>query len=198
MKKLFAIIVLVTLVLSGFAREVHFDFSITNSTGYEIYFDGIPYKKLTIADPNNAFSGSLLSNIGHMTSFFPERLMNREKSFHVEGLRCYWVDDELVYKMGDEDCDAIYEELHLGIEELADDATFAVYPNPTNGVLFVDTRHGMPIPEQTEYRITTPLGQTLLQGHITAEIQQINIEKLPAGMYFITFAGQTRKFVIEN
>jgi hypothetical protein len=41
------------------------------------------------------------------------------------------------------------------------------------------------------------MGQTLLQGPITDEIQKINIESLPAGMYFITFAGETLKFVIE-
>ena len=37
----------------------------------------------------------------------------------------------------------------------------------------------------------------MLQGNITTETQQINIESLPAGMYFITFAGETRKFVVR-
>ena len=161
------------------------------------YIDGIPYKKLTIADPNNAFSGSLLSSIGHMTSFFPERLMNREKSFRVEGLRCYWVDDELVYKTGNDDCDAIYTELHNGIEEPTDDAAFAVYPNPTNGILFVETRLIASLPDPTEYRITNLIGQTLLQGSINIENQQIDINNLPAGMYFINFDGQTVKFVVK-
>jgi hypothetical protein len=41
------------------------------------------------------------------------------------------------------------------------------------------------------------MGQTLLQGNITAETQQINIENLPAGMYFITVAGETRKFIVK-
>ena len=161
------------------------------------YIDGIPYKKLTIADPNNAFSGSLLSSIGHMTSFFPERLMNRGKAFRVEGLRCYWVDDELVYKTGNDDCDAIYTELHNGIEEPTDDASFAVYPNPTNGILFVETRLIASLPDPTEYRITNLTGQTLLQGSINIENQQIDINNLPAGMYFINFDGQTVKFVVK-
>lgn len=74
------------------------------------YIGGIPYKRLTIVDPNDDFTGSLLSSIGHQTSFFPEKLMSRGKGYRVEGLRCYWLDDELIYKLGDEDCDAIYDE----------------------------------------------------------------------------------------
>jgi hypothetical protein len=41
------------------------------------------------------------------------------------------------------------------------------------------------------------MGQTLLQGSINAETQQINIASLPAGMYFIISAGKTRKFVVK-
>ena len=74
--------------------------------------------------------------------------------------------------------------------------SFSCYPNPANGVLFVETRLIASLQDPT-YRITNLMGQTLLQGNITAETQQINIEKLPAGMYFITFAGETRKFVVK-
>ena len=77
------------------------------------------------------------------------------------------------------------------------DNGYAVYPNPTNGILFVESLHAMSLPAKTEYRITNLMGQTLLQGQITAEKQQINIDNLPAGLYFITFAGETRKFVVE-
>ena len=42
--------------------------------------------------------------------------MDNRDGILVEGLRCYWVDDELVFKLGNEDCDAIYSDIH-GIEE---------------------------------------------------------------------------------
>ena len=71
-----------------------------------------------------------------------------------------------------------------------------VYPNPTDGVLFVETRHGTSLPDQT-YRITNLMGQTLLTGQITAETQQIDVSVLPQGMHFITFAGKTQKFVVR-
>ena len=163
------------------------------------YIDGIPYKKLAIADPNETFNGNLLSTIGHSTSFFPEKLMNRGKGYRVEGLRCYWIGDELVYHDGDEDCDAIYAELHNGINEdgpSTGPGTFVVYPNPANNILFVETRLIASLPDQT-YRITNLIGQTLLTGNISAETQQIDITILPAGMYFISVGGQTVKFVVK-
>ena len=132
-----------------------------------------------------------------MTSFFPERLMNRGKGYSVEGLRCYWVGDALLYHNGDQDCDAIYAELHNGINEdgpSTGSGTFAAYPNPTNGILFVQTLHATSLPTQT-YRITNLMGQTLLQGRISAENQQIDISILPEGMYFISVGETTRKFM---
>ena len=88
--------------------------------------------------------------------------------------------------------------LTTGFEEETIDNGFSVYPNPTKDILNVETCQGASLPEKTAYRITNLLGQTLLQGNITAETQQINIENLPAGMYFISFAGETQKFIIEQ
>ena len=155
-------------------------------------YEGKTYRMLNVSDAEDLFSGSIVCGIGHLTSFFPEQLMNRNKGFRVDGLRCYWVGDELVFKIGDEDCDAIYGELH-GIEEQAENG-FAVYPNPAKGVLFVETVHAPSLPMQT-YRITNLMGQNLMQGSINAENQQIDIASLPAGMYFINVGEQTIKFV---
>jgi len=71
-----------------------------------------------------------------------------------------------------------------------------IYPNPTDGTLFVQTLRATSLHDQT-YRITNVMGQTLLTGKITDENQQIDVSSLPQGMYFITFAGETRKFVVR-
>ena len=160
--------------------------------------EGIPYKRMTIGDTNNLFSGTLISTIGHLTSFFPEKLMNQGKSYRVEGLRCYWLDGDLMLKLGDKDCDEVYQQYHNGIEEdgpSTGSGTFTVYPNPTNDILFVETRFIASQP--TAYRITNLMGQTLLQGNITAETQQIDISSLPSGMYFISVGEGTVKFVVQ-
>ena len=79
-------------------------------------------------------------------------------------------------------------------EYFMDGVTVTLYPNPANNILIVETRHGTSLPNQT-YRITNIMGQTLLQGSINAEIQQINIASLPAGLYFLSVGNTTQKFV---
>ena len=120
--------------------------------------------------------------------------MTQSKGFRVEGLRCYWRNGFLELKYGEKDCDEVYQQFHNGVDEpIVSD--FFVYPNPANGVLFVETRHGTSQPEEKPYRIINLMGQTLQQGLINAENQQIDISNLPNGMYFISVGDQTVKFV---
>ena len=159
-------------------------------------YQGGTFKMLQISDANDIFNGDIVIGFGHMTSFFPEKLMNQGKGFRVDGLRCYWVEGALLYHNGEEDCDAIHSELQ-GVEETNGDS-FVVYPNPANNILFVRLPQcDSPTTGQTEYRITNLMGQTLLQGPINAENQQLDISNLPAGMYFISVDEQTVKFVVR-
>ena len=73
---------------------------------------------------------------------------------------------------------------------------FRVYPNPANGILFVETCHGASLQMET-YRIVNPIGQIVMEGQITMEKQQISVRNLPKGVYFITVGSVTRKFVVE-
>ena len=81
-----------------------------------IEYEGNFYRMLHVIDADDLFSGDIICGIGHLTSFFPERLMNNGDGIRVDGLRCYWINDEQIYNYGDEDCDAIYSEIH-GLEE---------------------------------------------------------------------------------
>ena len=162
-----------------------------------IEYEGRTYRMLHVSDSQDLFSGDIVCGIGHLTSFFPERLMDNGDGIRVEGMRCYWVENELVFKYGDEDCDAIYSDIH-GVEEESPSSgsgTFAVYPNPTNSVLTI--HHSSFSIHHSSFRITNLMGQTLMTGQITDENQQIDVSILPQGMYFITFAGETRKFVVR-
>ena len=165
----------------------------------EIEYEGRIYRMLRVSDADDIFSGNIVCGIGHLTSFFPERLMDKGDGVRVEGMRCYWNEGELVFKYGDEDCDAVISELHGIVEDgpSTPSTGLMVYPNPANGVLFVETVCTPSLPDQT-YRITNLMGQTVLSGNINADNQQINVSSLPQGMYFITFAGETRKFVVNK
>ena len=164
-----------------------------------VEYEGRTYRVMHVSDPDDLFSGDIVCGIGHLTSFFPERLMRNADGFRVEGLRCYWVEDELVFNLdGEEECDAILSDIH-GIEEggpSTGSGPLTVYPNPTDGILFVETRRATSLPDQT-YRITNLMGQTILSGNITAETHQIDVSNLLEGMYFITVGETMRKFVVR-
>lgn len=67
---------------------------------------------------------------------------------------------------------------------------FSVYPNPTEGMITIVGGCG-------EYRITNVMGQILRTGLITSDLQQIDISRLPAGMYFVTIGKTTKKLVVK-
>ena len=162
----------------------------------EFVYYGLPYKALTVSDEENAFNGTIVCGVGHTTSFFPERLMSRNEAYSVEGIRCCWKNHELVFKLGDRDCDEIYEQYHAGVEESVESAS-NVYPNPTHGVLYVETQNFASLQTQT-YHITNLMGQTVLMGSLNAETQQIDVSNLPQGMYFISMGDESRKFVVNK
>ena len=139
-------------------------------------YESQQFRLLQVRDADDLFSGTIVCGIGHLTSFFPEKLMNRGKNYRVEGMRCYWREGELFFKYGEEDCDAVYKDYHSGLDDHEDDV-FAVYPNPTNGVLVVETVCTPSLPAAI-YRITNLMGQTLMTGQITAETQQIDVSNL--------------------
>lgn len=82
-----------------------------------------------------------------------------------------------------------------GIEEFFGEM-FSFYPNPTHDVLFVQTLRATSLPAET-YRIANLMGQTLQTGNLDGEKQQIDVSNLPNGLYFLTIAGVTQKFVVE-
>ena len=165
-------------------------------------YEGTTYRTLHVSDANNLFSGEIMSGIGHLTSFFPERLMTRDKGYHVTGLRCYWIYGDLVFTVNRGDCDAIYAELHNGLDEPTA-IPFTIYPNPTDCVLTIQhsalttsNASHFNIPNSS-FKITNLMGQTVQTGSLTAETQQIDVSALPQGMYFISVGDMTQKFVVK-
>ena len=158
-------------------------------------YEGESYKMLSISDAGSMFDGDIICGIGHTTSFFPERLMNQGKDYDVDGLRCYWLGEVLVYHNGDEDCDAI----HSSFTSIGDANTdgFWLYPNPTDGLLHIVGLPQCDSPTgQTEYRITNLMGQTLLTGILNGET--IDISALSNGVYLLKIKNSTFKIVVNQ
>ena len=152
-------------------------------------YNGQLFRALTVSDTDDIFSGTIVCGIGHLTSFFPEKLLENKGNFDVDGIRCYWDEGALIYHEGNLDCDEIYSQWHLGVDEIVTDNGLNVYPNPTNGIIYVlSDNYG-------EYRITNLMGQTMIIGTIDCENQQIDISSLSEGIYFITIDNATMKFM---
>ena len=137
------------------------------------------------------YYGRIIEGIGYEKGLFPHELVFDGTEYDY--MRCYLEDGEMLYHEGNYDCDYVYVP-NDGLVQ-SEWCRFAVYPNPTDGVLFVRTHAVRPY---KEYRITNLMGQMILLGNITAETQQIDVSGLPEGMYFVTVGGATRKFVVRR
>ena len=155
-----------------------------------VEYGGQTYRTLAVSDADDLFSGTIICGIGHETSFFPERLMNRDSDYRVEGIRCVWQYGQLIFQTTETACDDVYISFHYDVEEPLTEG-FRVYPNPTHGII---TLSGCP---STEYRITNLMGQTLMTGQITDGNQQIDVSGLPQGMYFIIMGKETQKIIVQ-
>lgn len=137
----------------------------------------------------------------HIKQTLVEEVPNQSERFHCPSNYTTWENYcmKVIERFLRERPDMIIEELDAflltGVPETASIA-FHCYPNPAKDILVVETQ-GIPLHTAPDYRITNLMGQTLLQGRIEDEIQQINIESLPAGMYFITLGKTTQKIVVR-
>lgn len=160
-------------------------------------YGGQTYRTLTVSDPENLFSGTIICGIGHEISFFPELLMAKTDAYRVEGIRCVWQYGQLIFHSTETECDEVYLNYHYDVEEQTAEG-FKVYPNPTEGLLHVEACHGASLQGQTDYRITNTLGQTLMSGSLSAENHQIDLSNLPKGLYFITIGNFNQKIIVNN
>lgn len=151
-------------------------------------YNGEIMKMLVVSDKDDCFSGNIICNVGHTTSYFPEKLINRgDSEYSVDGLRCYWIDGDLMFADGNTECDKIYS-----VEENApgNSTSFIIYPNPANGKVVLETVSG------TTFSIINIMGQTVMSGVMENGNNNIDVSDLDDGIYFITAGNETQKLVI--
>ena len=196
-----------------------------------VEYKGLAYRMLHVSDPSDFFSGDILCGVGHLTSFFPERLIKAQylnslhqdltseglpnytdHDFTVNGLRCYWQDGELILTLGNEDCDAIYDEIH-SVSDIPNSACcipcFTLAPNPTTGLLTLslstprnneiplsrnNVNHVNHVNNAPSFLITSLQGQPLLSGPLAPVI---DVSSLAPGIYFFTINNHTQKLIIQ-
>lgn len=152
------------------------------------------YKALTVSDENDVFSGTILCGIGHLTSFFPEKLLDDKTDFEVDGLRCFWKDDVLLLKESNVECDYVYNDYHFGIDDNEAPA-FTIYPNPATDAVTIDSD-----PAKMQF-ITSQIELMDIRGQridIRVKDNQIDVSNLQNGIYFIKIGNDIVKLIINR
>ena len=89
-----------------------------------------------------------------------------------------------VTQMGCTDTSACYSVTGIGIDELTiDHSLFTIYPNPSDDEVTISLSQPC---ENCKIEITNTLGQFLFVKSINDKVESINLDMLPAGIYFIT------------
>ena len=75
-----------------------------------------------------------------------------------------------------------------GVSENKVSDGFRVFPNPTDGVIVVESSM------DGEFRIINIMGQTMMAGPLN---HRMDVSELPSGIYFIIVGEQTQKLIIS-
>jgi len=141
-----------------------------------------------------AFDGEIVwfENLDGMGSFGPKNTIGTEHQFPRSVIAADIDNDgdmDVIASSQNDDKIAWYENLTiLGVEESQIDP-IKIYPNPTDGLLYIDANNKSII-GATVFDI---LGKKVLQQ--TGNIQQVDISTLEKGMYFLRIANMSGEVV---
>ena len=92
----------------------------------------------------------------------------------------------------------IIPQIATGVNEISDNATFTIFPNPGNGVFFItsDAKQSLQIAASIE--IFTILGEKVYSKKISQTISEIDISSQPAGIYFLKISNQDGSKMVEK
>jgi len=109
---------------------------------------------------------------------------------YLVGFLCFYQDGDLLYPEAPPTC------FIVNTEEIAPDSPVKVYPVPFRSALTIEASQA----KFKNYTLINNLGEVLIEGLITGEITQLNLENLPKGIYHLVLYdkggnGLSRKLV---
>jgi hypothetical protein len=113
---------------------------------------------------------------------------------------CYQDDVFSLYKYTTMDCD-YFDEINVGIKEnAAQGHAIVIYPSPSKQVLHVDLTPGGPelIMEGLQMHILNTLGQEVLVENWGSSPQQIEVNVLPPGIYFLELRDREKTVAVKK
>ena len=159
-----------------------------------INYNGIPRRKFTIRPfPYDLLGGDWIEGIGN-----PEGIYVRPSIAHTDAwsvTRCYIHNGDLLYSNyshGGNDCTTPL----MGIEDIKEDNSITLYPNPTNSEVNISSENII-----NSVEIFNSLGQRVYQEKINSNTKTIDISSFLNGVYILgvnTENGVIRKKIIKN
>ena len=155
-----------------------------------VYFGGKNHRVLYVHDSVYGtsyfpfYEGCIIEDIGHTQHFFPIEIYWRCNemaccSFQSSsGLRCYIEEGEILWHQGDLACDSVYTVNHSGIMDFDDSFHLKIYPNPTTGIVRIESEEE----EIVEIQVYNSLG---LLVKTFQDAEEIHLETLPKGIYLL-------------
>tara|TARA_R110000851_G_scaffold316446_1_gene479596 strand:- start:108894 stop:110270 length:1377 start_codon:yes stop_codon:yes gene_type:complete len=148
-----------------------------------------------LATGGGAFDGEIVwfENLDGMGSFESKKIISTEHQFPRSVIAADIDNDgdmDVIASSQNDDKIAWYENLTiLGVEENQID-TIKIYPNPTEGLLYIDANNTESIVSATIFDI---LGKKVLQ--LDGNTEQVDISNLQNGMYFLRIANMSGEVV---
>lgn len=167
------------------------DTAVNMKVDFVNYLDymGVTRKVIHARDRADNYNGLIVYGIGHLKSFFPEELLDND--YRVNGLRCYWLNGELLYKHGLSDCETFYD-----LEE-NEGAEFVIYPNPARDAVFLKLpQNNRNTSDSVSVEIFNMMG-VLVRKHENCD-GYIDVSDLTAGTYFFKVGNKGEVLIINR
>lgn len=158
-------------------------------------YNGDLLKTLHVSDVEGFFSGKIIENIGHTTSFFPRDVYwycnygSLCDDKFINGLRCY-ANSEHLYNFTGMPCDTTY--ITGRKEVLYQPQGIKIYPNPADKYIVIENTIGL---KEATFRIYNMLGNLVSTTKIDHSLQVVEFNCQP-GIYF--YSAETPQSIITG
>ncbi len=180
-------------------------FTCANNRGV---YSGIPASKVTVALPatkNAASTGyvdpyDVFDAVDYLRGIGPRpgsyKLLQQGGYPELRGMTTWSVN--ITKNAGDEFAENFSEIFNECLSTSVDDELITsnlnkVYPNPTNGLFFIERKKTSP----ETLKISNSLGQMLIEQKLTELVSTIDISILTSGLYLVEIEGKTSKLIVE-
>lgn len=165
------------------------EFDALVAAGIEVYsHQGIPlslHHKFGIVDHSQPLADPIVITGSHNWSTSAETV-NDENTVIVH--------DATIANIYHQAFRGILQEMGVSVEEMTDQATLKVYPNPVRNTLFLQSPEGF---RNAVVRVLSVDGRELMQVNFNGPLAAVNVDQLPVGTYMMAVEQEGKRQVLR-